>query len=155
MYRNKWSRGGALISQMNVVPYIDVMLVLMVIFMTTAPLLTAGVRVDLPRAAARPLPSTADVLPIVVSIDKKGQYFLNLSQRPLQPMSADQLFYRVDALLVIARQAHQKRPVYVRSDQSVPYGTVVALMALMQKAGADQVGLVSLTPTNFGRFSQS
>ena len=155
MYRKKWSRDSALISQMNVVPYIDVMLVLMVIFMTTAPLLTAGVTVDLPRAAARPLPATADVLPIVVSIDKKGQYFLNLSQRPLQPMSADQLFYRVDALLVIARQAHQKRPVYVRSDQSVPYGTVVALMALMQKAGADQVGLVSLTPTSPGRFSQS
>lgn len=155
MHRKKPSRDSALISQMNVVPYIDVMLVLMVIFMTTAPLLTAGVTVDLPRVAARPLPPTADLLPIVVSIDKKGQYFLNLTQRPLQPMRADELFYRVDALLVIARQAHQKRPVYVRSDQSVPYGKVVALMALMQKAGADQVGLVSLSPITRGRLGYS
>ena len=129
-------------NEINVVPYIDVMLVLLVIFMITAPLLSQGVNVKLPQAAAKTLSAEKD-LPIVLSINAMGQYFLNVAPEPLQPIADRELLYRVAALLEIAKQQNTHRPVYVKGDRQVDYGKVVSAMALLQKAGAADVGLIT------------
>lgn len=135
------ARRGVL-AEINVVPYIDVMLVLLVIFMITAPLLSQGVNVKLPQAAAKALPPENDV-PIVLSVDAGGLYYLNVSANPSQPIDERELYYRVAALLALADQRHTHRPVYVKGDRQVDYGKVVSAMALLQKAGAQDVGLIT------------
>ncbi|BCA95507.1 protein TolR [Legionella antarctica] len=130
------------ISEINVVPYIDVMLVLLVIFMITAPMLTQGVTVDLPKAASQTLqPSERE--PIIVSVNQQGAYFLNISSTPADPIDAQALTVRVAAELELARQAGQKLNVVVKGDQGVVYGKVVQAMALLKQAGAEQVGLMT------------
>lgn len=135
------TRKGPL-AEINVVPYIDVMLVLLVIFMITAPLLTQGVDVNLPQAAAKSLPPT-QVSPIIVSVNRKGQYYLNISAHPGQPINGQQLMAKVAAYLQIAKQKHQQQDVYVKGDRDVNYGEVVHAMVLLQNAGASQVGLLT------------
>lgn len=130
------------IAEINVVPYIDVMLVLLVIFMITAPLLTQGVNVNLPQAKAKAL-AAKDQTPLVVSVNSRGDYFLNLSSQPLQPLNPQQLMSQVSAYLLLAKERHQHRPVYVKGDRSVNYGRVVQAMVMLQKAGADDVGLIT------------
>ena len=129
-------------SEINVVPYIDVMLVLLVIFMITAPLLTQGVNVNLPQAKARAL-TQQDKTPIVVSVDGQGRYFLNVSNHPSQPISSQQLLLQIAARLQMAKEQHIKMPVYVKGDKAVDYGHVVQAMVLLQHAGADDVGLIT------------
>ncbi len=133
------------LSEINVVPYIDVMLVLLVIFMITAPLLTQGVNVKLPQAAAKTL-SPKQESPIIVSVDGRGDYYLNISEEPSQPVSAQNLMTRVAAALQLAQQNHQQRDVYVKGDANVDYGKVVQVMVLLQRAGADNVGLMTQIP---------
>ncbi|MDI1351868.1 MAG: protein TolR [bacterium] len=130
------------ISEINVVPYIDVMLVLLVIFMITAPILSQGVTVDLPRAASQTLPPT-DREPIIVSVNQQGAYFLNISTAPAEPIEGQALVVRVAAELELAKQAGQKLNVLVKGDQGVAYGKVVQAMALLKQAGAEQVGLMT------------
>lgn len=130
------------IAEINVVPYIDVMLVLLVIFMITAPLLTQGVNVNLPHAKAKAM-SAKNKTPIVVSVNSQGQYFLNLDKNPLQPINPQQLMSQVSAYLLLAKQHHEERPVYVKGDRSVNYGRVVQAMVMLQKAGAGDVGLIT------------
>lgn len=130
------------ISEINVVPYIDVMLVLLVIFMITAPMLTQGVTVDLPKAASQTLKS-ADREPIIVSVDRQGSYFLNISDNPSAPMDQQALTVRVAAELQMASQAHQQLNVLVKGDQGVEYGKVIVAMSLLKQAGAEQVGLLT------------
>ena len=125
-------------SEINVVPYIDVMLVLLVIFMITAPLLTEGVNVDLPQAAAKAL-EQIDEKPLVVSVDAKGKFYLNTEESPELPVDANTLVNRVVAM----RRLHPKSPVYVRGDENANYGQVVTVMALLQKAGIGNVGLIT------------
>lgn len=132
------------LAEINVVPYIDVMLVLLVIFMITAPLLTQGVNVKLPQASAKSLPQHET--PIIVSIDNRGNYFLNISDHPSQPISTQRLATRVAAVLQLAHQNHQQREVYVKGDNEVDYGKVVQMMVLLQHAGAESVGLVTQNP---------
>ena len=129
-------------SEINVVPYIDVMLVLLVIFMITAPLLTQGVNVNLPRAKARAL-TQQDKTPIVVSVDGQGHYFLNVSSHPTKPINSQQLMTQIAARLQLAKQQHIKMPVYVKGDKAVDYGHVVHAMVLLQQAGANDVGLIT------------
>ncbi|MCX7117304.1 MAG: protein TolR [Legionellales bacterium] len=129
-------------SEINVVPYIDVMLVLLVIFMITAPILTQGVTVDLPKAAAETLKS-ADREPIIVSVNREGTYFLNISENPATPIDGQALVVRVAAELVLSRQAGQALNVLVKGDQGVAYGKVVEAMSLLKQAGAAQVGLLT------------
>lgn len=133
------------VAEINVVPYIDVMLVLLVIFMITAPLLTQGVNVSLPQAAAKALPPKQD-LPIIVSVDSRGDYYLNIADNPKQPISAENLTTKVAATLQLAQQNHQTRDVYVKGDRQVDYGKVVEAMVLLQQAGAETVGLMTQTP---------
>lgn len=133
------------IAEINVVPYIDVMLVLLVIFMITAPMLTQGVSVDLPKSQAKAIDNDAKE-PIIVSVDSKGQYFLNVDSSPDKPIAKETLAVRVSALLQLARQGGEKRLVLVKGDKSVDYGAVVGVMALLQQAGADKVGLLTEPP---------
>lgn len=129
-------------SEINVVPYIDVMLVLLVIFMITAPILTQGVTVDLPKAASDSLKS-ADREPIIVSVNREGLYFLNININPNEPIEPHVLQVRVAAELALAREAKQALNVLVKGDQGVPYGKVVFAMSLLKSAGAEQVGLLT------------
>ncbi len=133
------------LSDINVVPYIDVMLVLLVIFMITAPLLTQGVQVNLPRAEAKAI-AEQDQVPIVMSLDRLGNYYLNIDAQPTQPINAQQLQSNVADALQLAEKNHQTRDVYVKADTTVNYGQVVQAMSLLQKAGAANVGLITEAP---------
>ena len=128
-------------AEINVVPYIDVMLVMLVIFMITAPLLTQGVKVDLPEAAAEPI-EEADKEPLVVSVDASGKLYLNVGEAPDTPVDAAGLVQTVAAVL---RRQPQKS-VLVRGDHAVEYGAVVSAMVLLQQAGVPNVGLVTEPP---------
>jgi biopolymer transport protein TolR len=128
-------------SEINVVPYIDVMLVMLVIFMVTAPLLTQGVKVELPQAAAEPMDSK-DQEPLVVTVDAGGSLYLNIGDAPDQPVGGDALVQRVAAVL----RRQPAKPVMVRGDHAADYGSVVAAMVLLQQAGIDGVGLVTEPP---------
>ncbi|MFT4811124.1 MAG: biopolymer transport protein TolR [Arenicella sp.] len=129
------------VSEINVVPYIDVMLVLLIIFMVTAPLVTQGVKVDLPKAQAQPLEEESKP-PLVASVDAQGQYFLNVGDSQKEPMSAVDL-----AVLVAAHlQVEPNTPVVVKGDGAVAYSQVVQLMVLLQRAGAPSVGLMTTPP---------
>lgn len=130
------------VSEINVVPYIDVMLVLLVIFMITAPMLTQGITVDLPKAASQSL-KTTEREPIIVSVNQQGGLFLNISSTPSIPIDAQSLAVRVAAELSLARESQQKLNVLVKGDRSVPYGKIVEAMSLLKKAGAEQVGLLT------------
>lgn len=130
------------IAEINVVPYIDVMLVLLLIFMITAPLLTEGVQVNLPQAQAKAL-SQEQKEPIIVSVDSQGLYYLNIAENPEQPMQQNEIATRVAAELAVAKQNNEKRPVMVKGDQAVDYGKVVQAMVVLQAAGAESVGLIT------------
>jgi biopolymer transport protein TolR len=128
-------------SEINVVPYIDVMLVMLVIFMVTAPLLTQGVKVELPQAAAEPMDSK-DQEPLVVTVDAGGSLYLNIGDAPDDPVEGDALVQRVAAVL----RRQPAKPVMVRGDHAADYGSVVAAMVLLQQAGISGVGLVTESP---------
>ena len=128
-------------AEINVVPYIDVMLVLLIIFMITAPLLQQGVEIDLPQASAKPLPPDQDE-PVVVSVDKKGDFYLDIGDQPDKPIDAQLLINRVAAV----RQLKPNVPVLVRGDRDVGYGSVIDAMVLLQKAGIEKVGLMTEQP---------
>jgi biopolymer transport protein TolR len=128
-------------AEINIVPYVDVMLVLLVIFMITTPLLTQGVNVDLPQATAKALPPKPQ-LPLVVTVAKDGRYYLNVATDPKAPISVDALTVRIAAEL----HRDPKRPVLVRGDREVNYGKVVTAMVVLQEAGAPNVGLVTEEP---------
>ena len=132
-YRN---RRRKLMAEINVVPYIDVMLVLLVIFMITAPLLTQGVKVELPQAAARPVDSD-DRETLVVTVDRQGKYYLD--DREIGPTA---LQAKVAAILRLRPQT----PVLVRGDRQVAYNEVIRAMVVLQAAGASSVGLVTQMP---------
>ena len=126
------------VSEINVVPYIDVMLVLLIIFMVTAPLLKQGVEVDLPTAPANPLDAESPE-PIVITVDKGGTMYLNIALNPDGEISAEALVKQVKAAL----SREPKRPVMVRGDANGPYQNVVATLVLLQQANVGSVGLVT------------
>jgi biopolymer transport protein TolR len=134
-------------ADINVVPYIDVMLVLLVIFMITTPLLSQGVKVTLPQASAQSL-SSKDQQPIIVTVDTQGNYYLNIAANPGQAMDPSALQNQVAAELANAQQQGQQRQVLVKGDQRVDYGKVVQAMVLLQQAGAPTVGLMTESPDN-------
>ncbi|MGD9108822.1 MAG: protein TolR [Gammaproteobacteria bacterium] len=133
------------IAEINIVPYIDVMLVLLVIFMITAPLLSQGVHVNLPKAQARAL-SIKQKTPLIVSVDKHGKYYLNSSDNNNISLLPQQLMNRVAAELALAKQNGKSITVLVKGDQAVSYAKVVQAMVLLQRAGVKQVGLMTVDP---------
>ncbi|HCR96031.1 MULTISPECIES: protein TolR [Halomonas] len=126
--------------EINVVPFIDVMLVLLVIFMITAPMLTQGVQVDLPQVSSEPI-DTQDSDPIIISVDREGGYFITLGEDSTA-VSLEQISERVSAIL----QRRPGTPVMVRGDRGVQYGQIVLLMSTLQRSGVENVGLLSEPP---------
>lgn len=128
-------------SDINVVPYIDVMLVLLIVFMVTAPMLMQGVKVELPKAAAQPVGKQDDE-PLIVSVKADGSYFINLGKDQEKSQSLNVVQDKVSKVL----RRKPQTTVLVWGDTSVPYGQVVSLMTALQAAGAPSVGLVTETP---------
>ncbi len=128
-------------AEINVVPYIDVMLVLLVVFMVTAPMLMQGVKVDLPEAPSAPMEEQDDE-PLIVSVDKEGNYYIELGGEPKQSKPLDAIVDMVSKVLA----ENPGTSVLVWGDRAVDYGTVVSLMTQLQTAGAASVGLVTDPP---------
>jgi len=128
-------------AEINVVPYIDVMLVLLIIFMVTAPMLMQGVKVDLPEANTDPV-ENQDSEPVIVSLKSSGELFLNLGAGEGQSLSLATIKQRVAVIM----RRNPNKPVLVWGDRAVPYGDVVTLMVALQEAGAPSVGLVTENP---------
>ena len=128
-------------SEINVVPYIDVMLVLLIIFMVTAPLITQGVHVDLPEADAEPL-SQDEEPPLVISVNRDGELFVNIGEGREDPVDDDTLINRIRVTL----KHNPKMQVMVRGDGNVEYSRVVHAMVLAQAAGVPSVGLITESP---------
>jgi biopolymer transport protein TolR len=128
-----------LIGEINVVPYIDVMLVLLVIFMVTAPLLTQGVNVELPKAGAEPIANVPNHPPLVLSVDADGNLYINVGDDEDTPVSAKDIVARTGAVL----RNRPETPVLIKADRAVQYGFVVGAMVLLQQGGADHVGFVT------------
>ncbi len=128
-----------LMGEINVVPYIDVMLVLLIIFMVTAPLLTQGIKVDLPKSGAEPIPDTSDVPPLVLSVDAEGNLFINVGDNEDTPQTSAEIVRRTRVLLT----AQPTVQVLIKADRAVAYGNVVGAMVLLQQGGAESVGFVT------------
>jgi len=128
-------------AEINVVPYIDVMLVLLIIFMITAPLIQQGVEIDLPQANANPLPPEQRE-PLVLTVSRTGEYYLNVGDDIEQPIDEKLLVNRVAAVI----KYRPDTPVLVRGDHSVDYGRITQAMVLLQSAGVDKVGLMTEQP---------
>lgn len=128
-----------LMAEINVVPYIDVMLVLLVIFMVTAPLLTQGIEVELPKAGAEPIDDVPNHPPLVISIDAEGNLYVNVGDNEDEPVSGKEVVARVGAVL----RNRPDTPILVKADRSVPYGNVVGAMVLLQRGGAESIGFVT------------
>jgi len=128
-----------LMGEINVVPYIDVMLVLLVIFMVTAPLLTQGVKVELPKAGAEPIEDVPDHPPVILSVDAEGNLYLSIGEDEDEPISGKEIVARIGAVI----RNRPDTPMLIKADRSVPYGNVVGAMVLLQQGGADAVGFVT------------
>ena len=136
---NTGRKKRAPMSEINVVPYIDVMLVLLIIFMVTAPMLQQGVKVDLPDAAADPI-ENQDAEPLIVSVRPDGELFINLGDdKNQQALSLPTIKERVAATL----RRKKETPILIWGDRNVSYGEVVTVMVALQEAGAPSVGLVT------------
>ena len=128
-----------LMAEINVVPYIDVMLVLLVIFMVTAPLLTQGIEVELPKANAQPIESVPDHEPLVLSVDADGNFYINAGDDEDKPSSGKKIATIVGVIL----GEKPETPVFVKADRAVSYGNVVGAMVVLQQAGASNIGFVT------------
>ena len=122
-----------LMSDINVTPFVDVMLVLLIIFMVTAPMMVQGVDVDLPEAAAEPMPTETE--PLMISIDREGRTYIDDV-----PIEIGFLGDKLDKIL----EGRGSREVYLRADKTIPYGVVVRVMAEIQAAGVEKLGMVTV-----------
>ncbi|MFT5163090.1 MAG: biopolymer transport protein TolR [Alteromonadaceae bacterium] len=138
MYSRKRRRP---VAEINVVPYIDVMLVLLIIFMITAPLVTQGVKVDLPKADAEPLAKDTKP-PLVASVKADGTYYLTVGENKEESLTLEDVMTLVAAHLTVEPQT----PVMVNGDGNVPYRSIIDLMVVLNKAGAQSVGLMTDNP---------
>ncbi len=134
-------------AQINIVPYIDVMLVLLVIFMMTTPIIEQGIDVDLPAAEAQMIDFT-EQQPTIITINRAGEYFINsMADEDAEVGSGERLpLGRIAARVQARLQAFPQMKVFVRGDREVAYGSVIALMSFLQKNGVDKVGIVTESP---------
>jgi len=129
------------VSEINVVPYIDVMLVLLIIFMITAPVIQQGIEIELPQLAANSLPPE-QLEPVILTVSKTGEYYLDIGDNLKKPLSDELVTQRVALVL----KNKPKTPVLVRGDKDVDYGSVTTAMLLLQTAGVEKVGLMTEQP---------
>jgi len=135
--RGRGRRRSGRLSEINVTPFVDVMLVLLIIFMVAAPLLTGGVQVELPNAKGRPLETNKE--PLVVSVTKAGQIFLGQEEK--SPMTLDELGPKLTA--IAQGRGGNDEPVFVRGDKAAEYGQVARVMARLKEAGFRKISLVT------------
>ena len=128
-----------LMADINVVPYIDVMLVLLIIFMVTAPLLTQGIEVELPKTGAEAIEDSSNSVPLVLSIDAQGNFYLNVGDDEDEPVGSQEIVAQTARVL----EASPDTAILVKADRSVAYGIVVGGMVMLQQGGADNVGFVT------------
>lgn len=128
-------------AEINVVPYIDVMLVLLIIFMITAPIVQQGVKVELPKISANILPPD-QLEPLILTVSKTGEYFLNVGDNLKKPVTDDMVIQRVAQVL----KQKPQTPILVRGDKDVNYGAVMTAMVLLQSAGVEKIGLMTDHP---------
>lgn len=133
-------------AEINVVPYIDVMLVLLVIFIVTAPLLSQGVHVELPRTASEPIVPEDGREPIVLTVDAKGRYYMNYGENQEAPVAPRELLRNAKALLKYSPDTR----FYVKADRDTRYEEVVRLLALLRDADIKGVGLMTKPPPDRG-----
>ena len=131
------------IAEINVVPYIDVMLVLLIIFMVTVPLIQQGVEIELPESSSETLPQDAEQEPLIITVDKVGNFFINQGTRANQPLQEEVLIKEITVLL----EQNPNDTVYVRGDRNAPYRYVMNAMVALQKAGTAKIGLVTQPPS--------
>ena len=124
--------------EINVVPYIDVMLVLLIIFMVTAPLLTQGIKVELPQAGTEPISESTNT-PLILSVDAGGNLYINVGDDEDKPVISNEIISRTRAVL----NNNPETLILIKADRSVPYGIVVGAMVLLQKGGANNIGFVT------------
>ena len=136
------AKGRRLMGQMNVVPYIDVMLVLLNIFMVTAPLLQQGITVDLPDVEASPVEVSDDNEPLIISLNAAGELFMNLGEAPDEPIAEQVLRDRVEAVL----RVNPGTPVLMKGDEAVMLGPFTRVLAILQQSGAENLGILTETP---------
>ena len=136
-------RRRTLLSEINVVPYIDVMLVLLVVFMIAAPLMVQGVLVNLPETLSEPLPREKND-PLIISIKSEGTFFLETQATKNTPLGLDEISIQVEKIL----KANPSLQVVVRGDGGVKYQKVMELMSVLQSSGAEDVGLITQTPSS-------
>ena len=137
----KRGSGRKPMSDINVVPYIDVMLVLLIVFMVTAPMLTQGIKVELPQAVTDPI-DLKDQDPLVVTVKKTGEYFVELGDTRDEALGLQAVSDMVATIL----KNKPKTPVLVNGDSQVMYGAVIKLMAALQQSGVSDVGLITDVP---------
>jgi biopolymer transport protein TolR len=128
-----------LMGEINVVPYIEVMVVLLIIFMITTPLLTQGIQVELPKAGAEPLDPTQGADPLVLSVDADGKFYLNVGDDEDSPVDPE----RIVKLTSVVLERSPETPVLLKADYRVPYGDVVSAMVLLQQGGARKIGFLT------------
>jgi len=128
-----------LMAEINVVPYIDVMLVLLVIFMVTAPMLTQGIDVSLPKANSEPIDDVPNHPPVVLSVDAEGNLYLSVGDNKNEPTTGKEVVAHIGAVM----RNRPDTPILVKADRAVPYGNVVGAMVLLQKGGALNIGFVT------------
>jgi biopolymer transport protein TolR len=129
------------VSEINVVPYIDVMLVLLIIFMITAPIVQQGVEIELPKVSANSLPPEQQE-PVILTVSKTGEYYLNVGDNLKKPVTEDVVTQRVSLIL----KQKPETPVLVRGDKDADYGSVTTAMVLLQAAGVEKVGMMTDQP---------
>ena len=135
------SRKRRAVAEINVVPYIDVMLVLLIIFMITAPIVQQGVEIELPKLAANSLPAE-QLEPVILTVSKTGDYYLNIGDNLKKSVSDDVVIQRITLVL----KQKPKTPILVRGDKDADYGSVTTAMVLLQSAGVEKVGLMTDQP---------
>ncbi|MRI35313.1 protein TolR [Endozoicomonas sp. OPT23] len=126
-------------SEINMVPFIDVMMVMLVVFMISAPMLTQGIKVELPKTSSKPMPLPDDAKTLIVSVQSNGEYFIDVGSDHESASSLDAIRTKVSKILSASPQTQ----VLIKGDRMVDYGSVVELMSELQKAGVEDVGLIT------------
>jgi len=132
------SEGRTVLSEINVTPFVDVMLVLLVIFMVTAPILYQGVDVNLPKVESRPMPAVEREKKIVLTLNNKGEIFIEDEQLELSNLKTE-----IRKRIIKKGRRIENEDIFLRADTDVPYGSVMKVMAELQKAGVTKIGLVT------------
>jgi biopolymer transport protein TolR len=137
------NNGRSVLSEINVTPFVDVMLVLLVIFMVTAPILYQGVEVNLPKVESKPMPAAEREKKIVVTLDGNGEIYIEKKKYSLSELKLE-----IRSLIRNKGKELEEEDVFLRADSNVPYGTVMQVMAEIKKAGVNKIGLITEPPSS-------